>query len=154
MWRLVVIFILCIVIIVLARRQSSYSGDGYTLNAGDTLKIGETIKSRDFSPYTAKIQENGEFVVVGPRGIVQWSSNTATDLSTAKSYYLTVDNTGNLILYTGVTPPGSWTMKAAWSSGTSNKGKAPHRLEVGSGNLILYDSKNTVIWSSGAGKKF
>jgi len=67
------------------------------------------------------------------------------------SYFLTMQNDGNLVLYSNDHFVSS---NAIWSSGTHGKGHGPHHLRMQEdGNLVVYDSHNKPTWSSETYKK-
>ena len=114
-------------------------------------------------PYRLTVESNGNLVIYDSNNKPTWS--TFTDdyilhsmfpneffssgdylMSPDRKFYFSLLHDGNLVLYkSGDFNPNY----IIWQSGTAGKGYAPYRVTMKSdGNLVLSDSRNSIIWSS------
>ncbi|KAI9297839.1 alpha-D-mannose-specific plant lectin [Neoconidiobolus thromboides FSU 785] len=87
--------------------------------------------------YTAKIQEDGNFVIYDNVQRPLWASDTR-----GQGVCLTMQDDGNLVLYDNQNKP-------IWASGTNGIGRSPFKAILNDeAQLIIQDNNNRTIWRS------
>lgn len=105
-----------------------------TLNAGQSLSVGQEVKS-DNGAYTLVLQQDGN-LVLSEGGSPVWAAGTNGSGAVRAS----VQEDGNFVLYTSDDKP-------VWASETS--GKSGVRLTVQDDrNVVLYDGEGRPVWAS------
>jgi hypothetical protein len=108
-------------------QDQTHSKTCYNMDAVDKYKISILANGSSIKSTTS---------VSGQLGQRLWSPD-------GTSYYLQMQNDGNLILYNS-------SNSSVWTSGTAGQGTAPYTLTMQTdGNLVILDSTNTVKWATG-----
>ncbi len=143
---LVLILILIGVGIKLFASASSGPGTAY-LKRGDCIHRGDALKTSS-KKFAAKFQSDSNFVIYYLPATPDkdtWSTDTRGTGGTA----LCLGNDGNLVML----KPGPTYPIAVWQTHTANKGVTHLMLKDDSfGNLVLYKSDNTPVWSARFGQ--
>jgi hypothetical protein len=113
--------------------------DKYYLKAGQVLKSGERLRSKDGS-MTADLQDDGNFIIRNEGTMLY-----ATDIYPGDGrgpYEMVVQGDGNLVIYEKVGG-------AIWATGTNGCGFIVNKLVLqNDGNLVLYAADGQVMWYS------
>ena len=107
--------------------QDSSNSDNVVMRGGDMLKQGQCVHCG------VTVENNGVSVV--------------------KYYYLRLQETGELILYTPTFVAGI-PMKIIWQTEGVKQGTRPYNLKLEqNGNLVIHDTSDMVMWQSNSQQK-
>jgi len=114
------------------------------------IRVRQDTLARVISLAQGKLNKNNPaiaFPIVGQNTVLLSTNEAALKQnqrtwSPNKSFYLSMQEDGNLVLYTK-------NDKAVWASGTYGKGTAPYNaIMQKDNNFVVYDSLNKPLWSS------
>jgi len=118
--------------------------DTPTMNAGQTLRQGECLKSAN-GQCKACLETDGNFVIKNQNGQTTWSSQTSKYGSPNPPFKLVLQPDNHLILFDSASKP-------LWASYTMNKGEGSAHITLQDDcSLVLFDSKNKALWSHSTG---
>ena len=108
----------------------------------DSECLSGVIRTSPDGNFTAKVQDDGNFVVYNKTNATWYTGTYKKDTERQPPYCLKIKASGNLVLL-------DKTMNTLWASKSSDRGLPPFSLEMqNDGNLVLYDRVRLAIWSS------
>lgn len=121
--------------------RGKVGSQGSTLNMGTSMWTDQYLQS-DNKIYTAKMQQDGNFVVYGQNGAVKWASNTGNDGS-FNDYRIGIQPDGNLVIHgQGGT--------AIWASNTDQAQGAQISLVLSNYGDLRILKNGDCIWDTNA----